>query len=203
MAASFNTRTALADIDPMFLERWSPRAFSGDPLTPAQVSALFEAARWAPSSSNEQPWLFLYAAQPDHLKTYLEILVPANQAWASRAPLLTVLFARRHAMRGGQPNRLYAFDCGAAWMSLALQAHKMGLITHGMAGFDAQKAHGLLGVPEDKFEAMAVIAVGKPGDAAALPLALLEREKPNARKAPEEVAIAGYYPAAGAGAAPA
>jgi len=182
-------RTPHARVDPLFIERWSPRAISSEPIPPDVLASLFEAARWAPSSSNEQPWLFMYADQPAALEKYRSILVEQNRVWADKAPVLIVIFARRNFVRNGQPNRLYAFDTGAAWMSLAMQAHKLGLFVHAMAGFSQEKAYELFRVDQNQYEAMAAIVVGKYGDPALLSPALREREKPSDRKPLSEVAV--------------
>lgn len=177
-------RTPDADVQPIFLERWSPRAFSSAPLTDAQLASLFEALRWAPSSSNEQPWTLVYATDPgspDH-ERLLGLLVESNRVWARRAPLLIILFARRTFTRNGKPNRHHGFDAGAAWMSLALQARALGLFAHAMGGFDHERACPELGLPIDEFEAMAAIAVGPPGDPDDLPEPLRARETPSPRK---------------------
>lgn len=187
-----NERQAGAPIDPEFLDRWSPRAFSSEPLTEAEVTSLFEAARWAPSSANEQPWLFVYATREEDLQRFRPLLVDANRVWADRAPLLAVVFARRTFRRNGAPNPWAAFDAGAAWMSLALQARKLGLYSHGMGGFHKDRAYEVLGVPQDEYEALAALAVGRYGDVGQLPEALREREKPSDRKPLEEVAHQGY-----------
>src|SRR5580692_3789066 len=125
-------RVADADVDPSFVQRWSPRAFLSEPLDPAAVQSLFEAARWAPSASNLQPWLFVYADDDETLALARPILRNGNRRWADRAPLLVFVFARRSNPTTGEVNRLAAFDTGAAWMSLALQAQKPGLLPHAM-----------------------------------------------------------------------
>ena len=182
-------RTPQARVDPLFIDRWSPRALSSEPIPSDMLASLFEAARWAPSSSNEQPWLFMYADQPAALEKYRTILVEKNRTWADKAPVLIVVFARRNFARSGQPNRLYAFDTGAAWMSLVLQAHKLGLFAHAMAGFSQEKAYELFGVDPNQYEAMAAIVVGKYGDHKLLPPDLRDREKPSDRKPLSEVAV--------------
>ena len=124
-----SSRTPDADVHPMFLDRWSPRAIGPGPLTDAQLATLFEAMRWAPSCFNEQPWLVVYATDPgspDHQRL-TGVLVEANQIWAGRAALLMILFARRRFSHNANPNRHAGFDCGAAWMSLALEARALGL----------------------------------------------------------------------------
>ena len=146
MAKPFhNPRTPDADVDAMFADRWSPRAFLPDPVPKEQLERLFCAAGWAPSCYNEQPWLFLYAVTPEDRARFVEALVPLNQRWASKAPVLAFLAVRRRFARNGNENRAAVFDGGAAWMALALQARKMGLHTHAMLGFVPEK--GLLGGP--------------------------------------------------------
>lgn len=183
-----NPRTPDADIDAMFLDRWSPRAMSAEPLLPQHVQALFEAARWAPSCYNEQPWLFLYAITPEDRQRFAAALVEKNRQWASRAPLLIFVATRRNFALNNKPNRQAAFDAGAAWMSLALQARKLGLYTHGMAGFDLQKAYEVTALAPDQYDILAAVAVGRRGDPALLPNDLRQYETPNNRKPPVEVA---------------
>ncbi len=177
-------RTPDADVHPMFLDRWSPRALGPGPLTDAQLAALFEAMRWAPSCFNEQPWLVVHATDPGspgHARI-LGLLAESNQVWAGRAALLMILFARRRFTQNDRPNRFAGLDCGAAWMSLALEARALGLHAHAMGGFDAARAYTELDVPEADFEAMAAIAVGPPGDPALLPEKVRAREAPSGRK---------------------
>lgn len=181
-------RTADWDIDSMFLDRWSPRAFADEPLTARELHTLFEAARWAPSCFNEQPWRFVYATEPEPRRRLLECLAPKNQAWAGRAPVLMFLLARRRFAQGGKENRHAPFDAGAAWMALALQARKLGLYAHAMAGFSQEKAYAALGADREEYLVMAAIAVGRPGDPAGLPEDLRAMESPNGRKPHAEVA---------------
>ncbi len=188
-----NRRITEAVIDPVFTGRWSPRAFDPAPLPHDTVRSIFEAAKWAPSCMNEQPWLFLYAVSKADLALYLELLVDGNKVWAKTAPLLAFLFARRTFASDNSKNNWAAFDCGAAWMSLTMQARMHGLYTHGMAGFHRDRVFAALGVPEDEYEPMCAIAVGRYGDLGDLPESLQEREKPNARKPLAEVALEGKY----------
>lgn len=172
-----------AAVLPVFLDRWSPRAFRPDALTDAQLASLFEAMRWSPSCYNEQPWLVVHATRPgsdDHNRV-LGCLVEFNQSWARNADLVMILFARRRFVQTGKPNRHAGFDCGSAWMALALQARALGLYAHAMAGFDQSRAYTELGVPEPDYEAMAAIAVGVHGDPADLPEPLRAREAPSDR----------------------
>jgi nitroreductase len=179
-----NSRKPDADVHPMFLDRWSPRALRSDPLTDEQIASLFEAMRWAPSCFNEQPWVVVHATGPggeDHDRL-VGLLADANKSWAGRAPLLMITFARRHFAHNGKPNRHAGHDVGAAWMALALQARALGLYAHAMAGFDQARAYTELGVPEAEYEAMAAIAVGHLGDPATLNDKQRAMEAPNTRK---------------------
>lgn len=181
-------RVPEAGVDPLFLERWSPRAFDPTPLDEETVATLFESARWSPSCNNDQPWLFVYGTSETERAPILETLVESNRAWASRAPLMVALFARRRFVHDDSSNRWGPFDSGAAWMALALRARQLGLYTHAMAGFDPAKAHLLLGVPEADYEAMCVIAVGRLGDPGLLQASHRAREAPSSRKPLADVA---------------
>ena len=187
------TRVSELPVDPQFLDRWSPRAFSPEPLTRTELQTLLEAARWAPSSFNEQPWLFVFAQSDEDLARFRPLLVDQNRLWADQAPVLVMIFARRHFVHNGKPNRHYMFDTGAAWMSLALQAGKLGLYAHAMAGFHQDRAYEVLGVPADRYEAVCAVAIGRHGDAGGLPPALAEKELPGPRKPLAEVVHEGAY----------
>ncbi len=183
------SRIAQAPVDSQFLQRWSGRVFSSAPLSEEQIKSLFEAARWAPSCFNEQPWLFVYASNGQDLSRLRPLLVEKNRLWTDRVPLLVVVLARRHFAHNGKPNRHAAFDAGASWMSLALQAHKMGLMAHAMAGFDERNTYKVLNVSPERYEAMAMVAIGKYGNPTTLPAELLAAEKPSARKDGARVAV--------------
>jgi nitroreductase len=172
-------------VDPLFTERWSPRAFTGETIDEPTLLRFFEAARWAPSGSNAQPWRFIYGRRGTAAwAPIFESLVPFNQEWAQRASALVVVLSRTRWVPPGktdpQPIGTHAFDTGAAWASLAFQAHLAGWQTHGMAGFDQELARGNLGIPEDH-ALHAVIAIGRRGDTAGLPDALKAREHPSDR----------------------
>lgn len=144
-------------------QRWSPVCFSDEALTDEQIQTLFEAARWAPSSYNEQPWRFVYAAKNDNGREALENLLLDGNAWAKDAGLLIVAFGKKAYDKNDKPNRHYLYDTGCAMGYLFLQATSMGLIGHEMGGFRWQDANTELGVP-DTMEAVAMMAVGHPGD---------------------------------------
>lgn len=182
----------LARLDPMFLERWSPRAFLPDSLTEEEVVTLFEAARWSPSCRNEQPWRFVYARSAEDRARFLTALVEANRIWAAHAPLLVLAFASNRFSHNGHPNPWGSFDTGAAWMALALQAGRLGLRCHAMGGFDATLAYEVAGVDPEHFTALCAIAIGRQGPPSQLPEELREREQPSGRKGLEEIAREGW-----------
>lgn len=179
--------TRLADhwIDPQFLTRWSARALRPG-LTEAELLRCLEAARWAPSSSNTQPWRYVAAlAGEAGFATVLAGLVPANQTWARNAGALVVACSLTASVptptHPSKPLPGSAFDAGAAWMSLALQAHAMGLVAHAMGGFERERLMQTLHIPAD-VRIDCVIAIGHPGDPAQLPEDLRDREQPNGRR---------------------
>lgn len=180
-------RQSLPLVHELFPARWSPRAFRPEPLDPAQVESLFEAARWSPSGFNDQPWFFLFATGTAERAAAVQALAPFNQGWAKDAPLLAFLFRRTAYRHNGQPNGGSAFDAGAAWMALALQAQHLGLSAHAMGGFDPAAALALAGLSGDTHQALCAIAVGRRGDAATLPADVQAREHPSDRLPLDEI----------------
>lgn len=176
------SRIPAAPVDPLFVNRWSPLAFSSEPLTEEQISVLFEAARWSPSSFNEQPWLFVYADTEKDLGEVRPLLVDANRSWADRAPLLVFVFAKRHFFHNGNANPCAVFDTGAASMSLILQGEKLGLRAHAMGGILKDKCYQVLDVPEEKYEVICAIAIGKHGNTSLLTASEQQRETLSERK---------------------
>jgi len=177
----------------LLVRRWSPRAMSGEALSPGELNRLFEAARWAPSTYNEQEWRFLYApGGSSHFETFLALLMEANQAWCKNAGALVVVCSHRVFSRNGKPNPVHSFDAGSAFENLCLQATEMGLVAHGMAGFDRDKTRIELEVPED-YSIEAMIALGRPGDPADLPESAREMEKPSGRKPIAEISCVGKF----------
>jgi nitroreductase len=185
-------RTAAYAIEPLILNRWSSRAMSGEPISKADLMPLIEAARWAPSSYNSQPWRFIYAinGSPQWIH-FTSLLDEFNRGWAPKAGALLVLASRKEFEWGGAA-RTHSFDAGAAWQNFALQGSVSGLVVHGMEGFDYARARELLNVPGD-YEIEMMIAVGKPGDARQLTAELLVMEKPSDRRATSEIAIEGGF----------
>ncbi len=170
-------------IHDLLAHRWSPRAFDSRPVDPDKLRSLFEAARWAPSSFNAQPWYFIVATKddPENFQRVLDCFVERNQAWAKNAPVLAVSVAKMQ-FDNAKPNRHAFHDVGQATANLALQATALGLEIHQMAGIDPEKARQIFGIPEG-YEAVAGIALGYPGDPASLPDQLRERElAPRERK---------------------
>jgi nitroreductase len=186
-------RNPETEIDSMFIDRWSPRAFDSEPLSQRQVDTLFEAARWSPSCYNEQPWLFVYATTEVDRERFLPALVEGNQSWAKRVPLLMFLLCRRTFAFNGKENRHAPFDAGAAWMSLALQARKLGLHAHAMAGFSREKTYEILQAPVDEYDIMAAIAVGRRAEPSILPENIAAKDVPSDRKPRGEMAREGGF----------
>ena len=157
--------------------RWSPRAFSDRAVEPEKLQSLFEAARWAPSSFNEQPWSFIFATKQNaeaHARL-LGCLVEGNQRWAHLAPVLMVSIAKLNFDKTGKPNRHAFHDVGLAMGNLVVQATTLGLFVHQMAGFSVEKVRELYGVPEG-YEPVAAIAIGYAADVDALPESIREKE---------------------------
>lgn len=172
----------------LLAERWSPRAFSPEPVGEAALGSLFEAARWAPSCYNEQPWSFVVATseEPEEFARLFACVLPGN-AWAARAPVLGLSVARLSFGRNGKPNRHAVHDVGQATLALALQAEALGLATCQLGGFDVERARTELGLPVDH-EPVAMFAVGRRGTPETLPVDQVERELgPRGRRPLEEV----------------
>lgn len=185
-------------VDPLFLERWSPRAFDASEMPEADLLAMFEAARWAPSAFNSQPWRFLYARRGDaDWERFLGLLIPWNQSWAHSASALIYILSDSLPFtdKAGEPatSHTHSYDAGAAWACLALQASLMGYQAHGMSGVDFERARAELGVPE-RYRIEAAAVVGRLGDPATLPEKLRAREGPSGRRAVGEFAFRGNFP---------
>lgn len=165
------------NLHPLLAERWSPVAFSPEPIEPATLDLLMEAARWAPSCFNEQPWRYIYATIDDaeaHAEL-LSCLVPANQEWAKNAPFLAISVAKLTFTRSGKPNAHNWHDVGQATMSLTVEAMAHGLFVHQMAGILPDRIRELYAIPAD-YEPVAGLAIGRHGDPTLLSQALQARE---------------------------
>ena len=152
------------EVHELIRARWSPRAFSDRPVNDKDLKTILEAARWAASSYNEQPWRFLVArkSDPAAFKTFLDLLMPLNQAWAKAAPVLIITAAKKTFSHNGSPNHYGLHDTGQALAHLFLQATALGLHAHGMGGFDHERARRELGIPDD-YEVGAAVALGYVG----------------------------------------
>jgi nitroreductase len=180
-------------IDSLFLDRWSPRAMSGEEISEAELMVLFEAARWAPSSYNNQPWRILYARRNGkHWPLFFDLLVEPNKRWAHNAAALLLFVSKTTFDRNGAPSVTHSFDTGAAWENLALQGSLKGYVVHGMEGFDYERAKDVLKIP-DGFRVEAMAAVGKPLDPQDLPEELRKREAPNDRRKLEGTVCEGLF----------
>lgn len=191
-------RTADHPIDPLFLERWSPRAFDGSDIPDADLMTIFEAARWAPSAFNSQPWRFLYAKRGDaDWARFLGQLIPWNRSWAHSASVLVYILSDSLPMtsRDGTPkeSRTHSFDAGSAWVSLALQATRMGYHAHGMSGINYGTAEGALGLTE-RYRLEAACVIGRIGDPAILDERTRAREAPSDRRPISESVFRGHFP---------
>ena len=182
-------------IEPLLLDRWSPRAMSGEEISQEELMRLFEAARWAPSSFNAQQWRALYARRgTENWQTFFDLLVEANKTWAKNAAVLVVFISRKLFDHNDDPSITHSYDAGAAWGNFALQGFRQNLVVHGMEGFDYKRARKELRIPEE-FQVEAMAAVGKPGARELLPEKLQARESPNDRRKLSESVFEGPFQA--------
>jgi len=166
---------------------------TGESITDDTLMSLFEAARWAPSSFNNQPWRFLYAKRDtSNWNTFYDLLLEGNKVWAKHAAVLVVIISRKNFEYNEKPSITHQFDTGAAWENLALEASTRGIVAHGMQGFDYEKTRNNLKVPDD-FDVMAMIAIGIRGPPENLPSNLQEKEFPNDRKELDEIMMEGHF----------
>ena len=181
MITGSEKRHADHPVERIFVDRWSPRAMSGGEIPNEELLTLFEAARWAPSSMNNQPWRMLYAPRGSrHWPLFFDLLAEGNRVWCDRAAALVVVISKT-TFGNGKPCRTHSYDSGAAWMSLALQGSLMGLVVHGMQGFDYDRARTALEIPEG-YQVEAMAAIGRPGRREDLPEQLQARETPSERR---------------------
>jgi nitroreductase len=188
-----NYRTVEYGADSLFVRRWSPRAMSGEEIPEHELMTLVEAAKWAPSCFNNQPWRFLYGRRnTPQWNIFFDLLADANKAWTKNAAVLMVVISKKTFDYNGKPDRTHSYDAGAAWENLALQGSLKGWVVHGMAGFDYDKARAELNIPED-YQVEAMAAIGRPGKIRSLPEKLREREKPSGRKALSDIIMEGKF----------
>jgi len=186
-------RTPDYPIDDLFVDRWSPRAMSGEEIGEQELMTLFEAARWAPSSYNNQPWRILYAHRnSEHWPLFFDLLVETNKAWAQNAAALLVMISKTTFDHNGKPSLTHSYDTGAAWQNLALQGFGKGYVVHGMQGFSYERARKNLQIPEE-YRVEAMVAIGIPGRKEDLPMELQQREEPNIRRSLEKTVCSGPF----------
>lgn len=181
-------RNFTTDILKEIKERWSPRAFSNERINDEDIMGILEAARYAPSCFNEQPWRFIVAKSDESLKKMRNILAESNQVWANNAPVLILILAKKNFDFNGKENYWHMFDAGTSWGYMSLEAQRRGLITHAMGGFSKQKAKEVFNIG-DEYSIIAVVAVGKLGDKEKLPEDIEKREVPGNRKSIQELII--------------
>jgi len=182
-------------VNDLIKNRWSPRAFSDKPVPPDVLRSLFEAARWAPSSNNEQPWAYIVATKDnqENFEKSLGALVQFNANWAKKAPVLAIAVAELAFAKNNAPNRNAQYDVGAASLQLSIEATARGLVVHQMAGFDPETAKEAYNIPQG-WEPIAAMAIGYPGDASSLPEPYQSREKaPRTRKPIREFVMSGQW----------
>lgn len=188
-------RTPDHAVDRLFVDRWSPRAFTGAAMAHADLLIAFEAARWAPSSLNYQPWRFVYAHR-DHPRfaDFLALLAEKNRLWAIKAAVLVFFISDTRVAYGEKvmDSPSHAFDTGAAWANFAHQAFLLGYATRAIGGFDKVSAPAVLGVPPD-FHVHAAVAVGIPAHADTLPESFRSKEKPSERRPLSDIIFEGQF----------
>ena len=182
----FSNRQTDHDVNSLFVQRWSPRAFQPFEVDAKVMGRIVEAARWAPSCFNAQPWR-VHTSTDDTFDQFLNLLVDGNQTWAKGASVLGFIVAENNFEHNGKPNAYAQFDCGAAWMAMSLQARMEGLYTHGMGGIHADKAADYLKVDTNAQTVVMGFAVGKLADLSELPQDQQQAETPNARKPLSEI----------------
>lgn len=188
-----NIRKPNYPIQSYFLNRWSPRSMTGESMSDEELMPLFEAARWAPSNYNSQPWRILYAKRdtPDW-DVFYSLLVDFNKEWCKNAAALLVMVSRDTLERNNKPSATHRYDTGAAWMSIALEGSARGYVVHGMSGFDYDAAREKLKVPEG-YTVEAMAAIGKRAPKEKLPPEIQEKEKPSTRKELSEIIMEGKF----------
>ena len=201
MSATLTHSSRIPDhkVHPVFAGRWSPRAYTGEAISDADLFTAFEAARWSPSAGNAQPWRFIYAKRDSAawLK-FFDLLAEVNKRWAVQSAALVVVISqklRRDQSGVLQPSKFHSYDTGAAWQSFALQASLLGWSTRGIGGFDRDKARAVLNIPDD-YHVEAALTIGRQADSSILPPELQEKEKPTGRLPVSELIFEGGFKAA-------
>jgi nitroreductase len=180
-------------INPLILNRWSPRSMTGEGMTDEELFPLFEAARWAPSSFNNQPWIFIYAHRDTpEWKPLFDLMIEFNQSWTKNAAVLVLIISKKTFYHNGKAARTHSFDTGAAWMALALEGSSRGYVIHGMEGFDYDKAAKTLHIPDD-YQVEAMAAIGKHAPKEKLSADLQKKEVPSSRRPVEQIVMKGKF----------
>lgn len=185
-APDFGTRDPLTGVAEDFPTRWSPRSFVRTAIPAEDLKVIFDAARWAPSAYNEQPWNILTSTD-ETFETFLGLLVEGNRKWAVNASLIGFMVARRNFTQSGKPNPTAVYDCGSAWMSLTLQARKLGLYTHGMSGIRKEAIYDAFGIDRNEFEVVAGFTIGVLDVRENLGKPYVDWESPSPRKPLNEI----------------
>jgi nitroreductase len=181
-AVDFQLRNPLEGVDDLFSKRWSPRSFKKSEIDETVLTTIFDAARWAPSCFNEQPWLFITSSGETDFDLFLKLLSERNQRWAVNASVIGFILAKRHFNHNGKPNRFAAFDCGAAWLAMSLQANLHGLYTHGIGGIKNDEVYQTFHVSEEHYEVLCGFAIGVIDSPERLSDDFIDNEIPSARK---------------------
>jgi nitroreductase len=180
-------------VNELFVGRWSPRAMSGEEISDQELMTLFEAAKWAPSSSNEQPWRFMYAKKnTQYWDVFFNLLTEGNKRWCHSAAVLVVMVSKKRFTKYDSDNVSAQFSTGSAFENLALQGSMMGLVVHGMGGFDYSRARSDLGIP-DGYDVLAMCAIGKHGRVEDLTEKDRMQEIPSDRKPLKETVFEGKF----------
>lgn len=180
-------------LNPLIHNRWSPRAMTGEEMSDEELMPLFEAARWAPSSYNGQPWRFIYAKRNTPAwGPIFDLMIEFNQSWTKNAAVIGVVISKNTFDKNGKPARTHSYDTGSAWMSLALEGTGRGYVVHGMEGFDYDKAKKVLNIPDDH-TVEAMFAIGKRAPKESLPPDLQTREVPSDRRPLQEILMVGKF----------
>ena len=177
-------------VDPLFIERWSPRSFKKIPISQEDRETIFDAARLAPSAYNEQPWRVFATETDKDFDIFLSLLAEPNQAWAKNASILGFLITKNHFSHNEKPNSTALFDTGSMWMSLTFQARKLGFFTHGMAGIKHDEIYEHFNIPKDTYTVVAGFAIGVIDSPDKLPEKYQAMEAPSPRLPLSEV----YFP---------
>ncbi len=186
LSPDFSKRDPAQDVSPQFSHRWSPRSFRKVTINQSTLTTIFDAARWSPSCFNDQPWKFITSTEETH-DQFLALLVDGNQVWAKNASVLGFVLAHKHFAHNGKPNNFAAFDSGAAWMAMTLQANLFGLYTHGMGGVHFDQVYKTFAIDPEKYQVLCGFALGVADRPDQLPTELAAKEIPSNRKALSDI----------------